>query len=248
MKKIYIFITVLTVTAFLQANAQTKVNVTFAVDMSTHTGAISDSGVHIAGNFTTHGSSTINDWDPADPDAKATLIPTTAIYTVTTDLTAGDTLLYKFVNGNAWSVPGTEIEGHAGNINATCGADDGNGGFNRLLVVPNFNAVVAMQWEMCAAAPVALSVKNENVVKPYFDIYPNPSVNTSTISYSVGTKDVVRVEVYNALGQLMNSDAAMQTPGSYTNTINTSNFATGVYFVKLSVGNNFNVAKLNVVK
>lgn len=67
------------------------VQVTFQVDMSNQT--VSPLGVHIAGNF--------QSWNPA------TSLMTHAgdnVYTFTAEITAGTVALYKFINGNAWSM------------------------------------------------------------------------------------------------------------------------------------------------
>ena len=75
---------------------------------------VSANGVHIAGSM--------QGWDPAatalsDEDADG-------IYSVTLVLTAGDTVEYKYINGNAW------------------GSDETALGGNRSLVVPDDDTVL----------------------------------------------------------------------------------------------------------
>ena len=85
---------------------------------------VSSDGVHVAGSF--------QGWDPAatellDPDMDG-------IYAVDIEANAGDTLYYKFLNGNSWgtdeSVP-----------DPACG---GAGGFgsDRFLVVPDVDTML----------------------------------------------------------------------------------------------------------
>ncbi len=67
-----------------------EVNVTFNVDMNFE--VVSANGVHVAGSF--------QGWDPSatemlDGDGDG-------VYSVTLAITSGDTVEYKFVNGNAW--------------------------------------------------------------------------------------------------------------------------------------------------
>ena len=86
--------------------------VTFQVDMNFET--VSANGVHVAGSF--------QGWDPAatalsDADADG-------IYSVTLALTSGDTVEYKYINGNAW------------------GSDETAFGGNRSLVVPSEDTVL----------------------------------------------------------------------------------------------------------
>jgi hypothetical protein len=67
--------------------------------------------------------------------------------------------------------------------------------------------------------------------------YPNPFNPTTTIQYHVSTTDIVRLKVFNNLGQevatLVNKE---QTPGTYTATWDASNAASGAYFYRLEVG------------
>lgn len=67
-----------------------EVNVTFNVDMNFE--VVSANGIHVAGSF--------QGWNPAttellDSDGDG-------IYSVTLAITSGDTVEYKFINGNAW--------------------------------------------------------------------------------------------------------------------------------------------------
>ena len=97
-------------------------NITLHVDMNNQ--EVSENGVHVAGSF--------QGWDPTatqlqDPDMDG-------IYAVNIEAVAGDTLYYKFLNGNAWgddeSVP-----------DPACG---GAGGFgsDRFLVVPDVDTML----------------------------------------------------------------------------------------------------------
>ena len=96
--------------------------ITLHVDMNNQ--EVSSDGVHVAGSF--------QGWDPAatellDPDMDG-------IYAVDIEANAGDTLYYKFLNGNSWgtdeSVP-----------DPACG---GAGGFgsDRFLVVPDVDTML----------------------------------------------------------------------------------------------------------
>jgi len=67
--------------------------------------------------------------------------------------------------------------------------------------------------------------------------YPNPFNPTTTINYSVAKAGLVRISVYNALGQrvavLLDNH---KTPGSYKMTWDASSLSSGVYFYKLQTG------------
>jgi hypothetical protein len=78
--------------AQLQGNQpmqMTNVNVTFMVDMSEQ--VVSPLGVHVAGSF--------NSWNPAA--TVMTQAGAGTVYEVTLALVAGETVQFKYINGNA---------------------------------------------------------------------------------------------------------------------------------------------------
>ena len=96
--------------------AVTGVNVTFRVDMSEQT--VSPLGVHIAGSF--------QGWAPGDTEM---LLTENNIYAVTVSLNPGETVEFKYVNGNAW--------GMDEQVPAGCAQNN-----NRFLTVPSTNIVL----------------------------------------------------------------------------------------------------------
>jgi hypothetical protein len=92
------------------------VEVTFRVDMSEQT--VSPLGVHIAGNF--------QGWNPGSTEMTLTQ---DNIYTYTADLTVGEAIEYKFINGNDWGMDEQVPPGCAFNN-------------NRFLTVPAQNIVL----------------------------------------------------------------------------------------------------------
>ncbi len=68
--------------------------------------------------------------------------------------------------------------------------------------------------------------------------YPNPFNPSTQIRYVVSSKDVVRLKVYNAVGQEIATLVDKEhTPGTYTVTWDAHGVATGTYFYRLEVGN-----------
>lgn len=96
--------------------AQT-VNVTFRVDMQEQ--VTSPLGVHIAGSF--------QGWNPSATPMVNTFAD---IWEYTTQLTAGTTIEYKFINGDAW--------GQDESVYGPCGAGNGN----RILTIPANDTVM----------------------------------------------------------------------------------------------------------
>ena len=65
--------------------------------------------------------------------------------------------------------------------------------------------------------------------------YPNPFNPTTSIKYSLPMDAFVSVEVYNTLGQLVQSLAnETQTPGEHEVTLNASNMPSGAYFYRMT--------------
>jgi hypothetical protein len=113
------------------------VEVTFQVDMSNE--EVSANGVHIAGSFQ-------GDWNPGTSQM---IDAGNGIYTYVVSFSQGETVFYKFINGNDWSF--SEV------VPADCGVDDGYGGYNRTLVAPAENTVLDPvcfgSCEACEAPP-----------------------------------------------------------------------------------------------
>lgn len=112
-----------------------EVNVTFTVDASEID--IDAAGMHIAGSF--------NGFEP-EPMTDAG----EGLFTFTTAIESGTTATWKYLNGATFD--GQEI------VPEACGADDGFGGFNRSLEVPEedtmLDTVCFESCEACVTEPV----------------------------------------------------------------------------------------------
>jgi hypothetical protein len=84
--------------------------------------------------------------------------------------------------------------------------------------------------------------------------FPNPFNAVTTISYSLPVAGDVRISVYNVLGQVVFEQTLMnQSPGNRTFTWNGKDSAmdpvnSGVYFIKISGGNNSMIRKALYIK
>jgi hypothetical protein len=113
---------------------------TFSVDLSD--AIVNANGVHIAGDF--------QGWNPGGT-------PMTdlgnGVWSYTTNFSAGQVVTYKYVNGNAW--------GQDESVPASCGADNGFGGFNRQIAAAAAPTAVPVHcYSACVAcnpAPVAIT-------------------------------------------------------------------------------------------
>jgi hypothetical protein len=79
--------------------------------------------------------------------------------------------------------------------------------------------------------------------------YPNPFNPSTTIKYSLAKEGLATLRIYNLLGQevatLVNT---VQHAGNFSVQWNASHFATGVYFYRLTQGDNVKVQKLVLMK
>jgi hypothetical protein len=77
--------------------------------------------------------------------------------------------------------------------------------------------------------------------------YPNPYAFNTSIKINVTEKSDILLEVYNVLGEKIQTlDKGQKQTGSYTYSFNAKslNYSSGIYIVKLTVGNKTNVLKI----
>ena len=212
--------------AFTAANAD--ITITFVVNLGDT--APGPNGVHVAGTFATEGSSTItSDWAP---DAAGSAFTNTGgtkwSLTVTfPDSTVGDTLQFKFLSNNAWGTDETHID-------TSCGIG-GLGSANRFLVIPDVNMFFTANFNQCGT----LSLTGIQTIQPgiaSLDLYPNPALNFTQITYGLAVNDNVTLTLRSFTGQVLRTLVnKVQSPGMYRYNLNTDDLATGVYFVQINV-------------
>jgi hypothetical protein len=86
------------------------------------------------------------------------------------------------------------------------------------------------------------SVAEISVIKNSTSLYPNPTSNFTTV-VTTGF-EMSSVKVYDITGKLLFES----TPNASKENINTTEFANGVYYVRISVNNNFITKKLEIIK
>lgn len=85
--------------------------------------------------------------------------------------------------------------------------------------------------------------KNDNLMS----VYPNPYSSSTTVKINVPEKSDVLLEVYNLLGEKIQTiEKAEKGPGVYSYNLNSKNikYATGTYILKLNVGDKTSVQKI----
>ena len=87
----------------------------------------------------------------------------------------------------------------------------------------------------------------EFIVYGFMSAYPNPYTMNSTIALNLPQTDDITLEVYNVLGaKIQTLDKGIKQAGTYTYNFSSKklNYSSGIYFVKLTVGNKTDVIKL----
>jgi hypothetical protein len=75
---------------------------------------------------------------------------------------------------------------------------------------------------------------NSNEYSEVLELYPNPFTNSSSLTIQLTHSQISNIEIFNATGMLVYSNAA---PGSNKVIINSENWSKGVYFVKIANSN-----------
>lgn len=79
--------------------------------------------------------------------------------------------------------------------------------------------------------------------------YPNPFNPSTVINYEIASNSNVQLKIYDISGkEVMTLVNELKEPGRYEATFNGSNFASGVYYYKLTAGNFTSVKKMFLVK
>ncbi|MCP4634577.1 MAG: T9SS type A sorting domain-containing protein [candidate division Zixibacteria bacterium] len=79
--------------------------------------------------------------------------------------------------------------------------------------------------------------------------YPNPFNNSTTIKYALPFQSEVRVEVYNILGQQVETILnAKQNSGYHTVNWNASGYSSGIYFYRLTTGDKSFTKRMTLLK
>jgi hypothetical protein len=98
---------------------------------------------------------------------------------------------------------------------------------------------------------IATDIKKEIIPANFYlyQNYPNPFNPNTVISYSLPSGSILKLTVYNALGQIVKVlDKGFKNAGNYSVTFNASNIPSGIYFYKLESGQFTQVKKMILIK
>lgn len=97
--------------------------------------------------------------------------------------------------------------------------------------------------------PSASGIETSALEAASVNCFPNPVNDFISISYTLTDPSEVTVNVFDALGNLVETSVSSGTmqAGSHTTKINTSNYASGMYFVHVTCGDATVTRKMTVV-
>ncbi|PCI99881.1 MAG: hypothetical protein COB15_03590 [Flavobacteriales bacterium] len=100
-----------------------------------------------------------------------------------------------------------------------------------------------------ASITTITSVKDVEAAKFHLNVYPNPTNESSNVSFYLDTDNTVKMEVYNAMGSLVYAEhAGNLTKGNHQFTFDGSDLNSGFYFVNLTIGNEVITKKISLLK
>jgi hypothetical protein len=91
-----------------------------------------------------------------------------------------------------------------------------------------------------------LGVKEQASFTSEFSVYPNPSNGVVTLDYANVNGGTASYEIVNALGATVVKNELPSQAGASKVSLNLGNLDSGVYFVKLRVGNSTSVKKITI--
>ena len=238
MKKLYLFtLTLLTLSLSAQVSVTHRVDIT---DYLAGGATLDPNGIRIAGNFadngaTTGGTSMVN-WSPTDAGGAMSDADGDNIWEITIDYpNPGDTLFYKFVNGD-WGADESVTD-------TICG---GGGGFgsDRIFAIPASNTGYTYCWAACTQCDgSAASILENNVSN--LKLSPNPTNSLTTFYFDIKNADMTDISVYDITGKLVDNVLHKSiSAGTHAIEYNTSLLNPGVYIYKLSSGTHSTTGKL----
>ncbi|MBK9481493.1 MAG: T9SS type A sorting domain-containing protein [Bacteroidetes bacterium] len=80
------------------------------------------------------------------------------------------------------------------------------------------------------------------------EVYPNPAQNQTSVAFNLTTNAKVTCTVSDLSGKVLLTESKSMNVGRNEFSINTSMLNSGLYILKVGVGNSFNTTKLNVIK
>ncbi len=82
-------------------------------------------------------------------------------------------------------------------------------------------------------APTIINEMNQSST---IDIYPNPSIGSFIVSFNSIQNETIQITVFNMLGEKIYEEEVKNISNTFTKQINLGTTSTGVYFIKVQIG------------
>jgi len=187
-------------------------DVTLRIDMMRE--IVNVNGVHVAGSF--------NNWDPASFELSSS---GSSVYEVTLEVYAGDTLFYRFVNGDQADV--MEI------IPMDCGWLYNGQDFSRYLIPSSDTIMEEICFSWCDLCDVSVSDLQE--LPQNGNIYPNPADQFIKIPLRTPVPVKVILVLGNVTGNTFKTETLSLAAGNHELTLPVHQLPPGLYFLKLQM-------------
>ncbi len=79
-----------------------------------------------------------------------------------------------------------------------------------------------------------------------FSVYPNPNEGNFDVTFNASVKSTYRLELHNALGQLVFKDEIVDFTGVYSKKLNVTEYGKGIYTISLKNSKNEIVKRIVV--
>ncbi len=158
------------------------------------------------------------------------------VYTITIPVTAGMEYSYLFVNGDGFG----GLEG----VDASCTVVVNNVNFRPITVGSEDVEVAMVCFGDCASTPCVVGI-DELSFSNALDLFPNPATDVATLNYNFSERLEINVRITNSLGQVVKTHNLGNVQNGTLN-MDVTDFATGMYFVDITDGQNSVTKKLFV--
>lgn len=86
--------------------------------------------------------------------------------------------------------------------------------------------------------PELTNIENINSETNSFLIYPNPTTETTTLSFNLNSRNDIVISIFNNIGQLVEMISLKNKIGSFKYNINLLNLPDGIYLIQAAIGTN----------
>lgn len=102
---------------------------------------------------------------------------------------------------------------------------------------------VKVYEDIYALKDIVLNIENKTTNNNFL-IFPNPTNDILNINYTLSTNNKIQIQIINSIGQTIKEISTQQPIGTHTTTVDTKQFANGIYFIRFLDGINTKQAKV----